>query len=226
MYMVARGVKAVKKVGVWVVAALLFMVAASMSCSGVTEVPNHYSPEDKNGNGRPDSLDMVEAARGEVAHSTRYDAGYYEGGYPPEGRGACTDIIWIALRGAGIDLKALVDEDIAAHTGDYPRVGGAPDPNIDFRRVPNLVVFFEKCAVKLTTEVVPGNTENLIQWQPGDIVVWDGPEHIGLVSEKRRPDGVPLVIHNSGPVASENNALLTWPGEVTHHFRFPAWSID
>ncbi|MBU4532829.1 MAG: DUF1287 domain-containing protein [Eubacteriales bacterium] len=210
--------------------ALLVCVVALSGCGPLTgvevEVPNHYSPEDRNHNGKPDSLDMVEAARAEVTKGTRYDAAYYSEGYPPDGRGACTDIIWVALGGAGIDLKALVDEDIRQFTSDYPRVGLVPEPSIDFRRVPNLVVFFGKYGMTLTTEIIPGDPENLIHWQPGDIVVWDGPEHIGIVSDRRRADGVPLAIHNSGPQASENATLLSWPGEITHHFRYPAWTVD
>ncbi|MDQ7790784.1 MAG: DUF1287 domain-containing protein [Clostridia bacterium] len=210
------------------------LLLALLVCAGLSacaplpgiEVPNHYSPADTNNNGKSDSLDLVEAARAEIARGTRYDAGYYPGGYPPDGLGACTDIIWVALRGAGIDLKALVDEDIRQFTADYPRLGGVPDPNIDFRRVPNLVVFFGKYGMTLTTEIIPGNPENLTEWQPGDIVVWDGPEHIGIVSDRRRSDGVPLAIHNCGPQASENTALLNWPGKITYHFRYPAWTVD
>lgn len=189
------------------------------------EVPTLVSPGDRNHNGNPDSLDMVAAAREEVHKGTVYDGGYYEGGYPPEGRGACTDIIWVALQGIGYDLKAAVDADIARHTGDYPRVNGRPDPNIDFRRVPNQVVFFKKYGTSLTTEVRPGDVENLTQWQPGDIVVFGPPlEHIGIISDKRRPDGVPLLIHNAGPRAAENDRLLSWPSKIAHHFRFPPWS--
>jgi len=62
--------------------------------------------------------------------------------------------------------------------------GGAPDPNIDFRRVPNLVVLFKKKAAVLTTDLEPGNVENLKEWQGGDIVVFAAPhEHIGIVSD-------------------------------------------
>lgn len=152
-----------------VVLSLTVVPIGSMTCLRVTEVPNCFNPVDGNGNGKPDSLDMVEAARSEVAKGTRYDASYYEGGYPPEGHVACTDIIWIALRGAGIDLKALIDEDIAKYTGDYPRVGSAPDPNTDFRRVSNLAVFFKKYGLELTTDVIPGDPENLNNGSPGTL---------------------------------------------------------
>lgn len=39
--------------------------------------------------------------------------------------------------------RRFIDADIAENTGLYPRAQGTPDPNIDFRRVPNLRVFFE-----------------------------------------------------------------------------------
>jgi len=64
--------------------------------------------------------------------------------------------------------------------------------------------------------------ENLKQWQGGDIVVFGPPyDHVGVVSDKRRPDGVPLLIHNAGPCTSENDRLLTWPSPLKYHFRFP-----
>ena len=156
-----------------------------------------------------------------------YDGAYFDGGYPPDGRGVCTDVVWRALAAAGYDLKSLVDADIRANLSSYPRVGGRPDPNIDFRRVPNLVSFFARHALTLTTDVKAGDVANLINWQPGDIVVFGKPtEHVGVVSDLRRADGVPLVIHNAGPWASESDILLTWPTALTHHFRFPWSGLD
>ena len=178
---------------------------------------------DEDGDGVPDLDDIVRGARREVRQKTRYRDGYYRGGYPPEGEGVCTDVVWRALQNAGYDLKEMMDQDIRARTRDYPRVGGRPDPNIDFRRVPNQVVFFKKYALSLTTKVVPGDPENLKKWQGGDIVVFGRPlEHVAVVSDRRRPDGVPLIIHNAGPHAREEDRLLTWPSPITHHFRFPA----
>lgn len=65
-------------------------------------------------------------------------------GYPPANEGVCTDVIWRALQNAGYDLKGMMDRDIREHSGDYPRVKGAPEPNIDLRRVPNQEEFFKK----------------------------------------------------------------------------------
>ena len=177
---------------------------------------------DQDRDGILDLDDIVEGARREVRAKTRYRSAYYQGGYPPEGEGVCTDVIWRALQNAGYDIKAMLDTDIKRNVWGYPRVNGRPEPNIDFRRVPNQLVFFKKHARSLTTEIKPGDPENLMQWQGGDIVVFGRPcEHIGIVSDRRRPDGVPLLIHNAGPHAAEEDRLLTWPSKITAHFRFP-----
>ncbi|HHW43791.1 DUF1287 domain-containing protein [Desulfofundulus thermobenzoicus] len=180
-------------------------------------VVNH----DRDKDGVPDLDDIVAGARKEVQANVSYRSAYYQGGYPPEDEGVCTDLIWRALKNAGYDLKAMMDEDIKKHVRDYPRVNGRPDPNIDFRRVQNQVVFFQKYAENLTTQIKPGDPENLRQWQGGDIVAFGWPfEHIGIVSDRRRPDGVPLLIHNAGPYPREEDRLLTWPSKITHHFRY------
>jgi len=186
------------------------------------EVERLTFPHDEDGDGISDLDDIVAGARAYVETRPRYADGYYAGGYPPEGVGVCTDVIWKALRAAGFDLKAALDADIKAHPGDYPRVGGHPDPNIDFRRVPNLAVFFRKYGQVLTEKVVPGDPENLKEWQGGDIVIF-GPnlDHIGIVSDRRRKDGVPLLIHNAGPWGTEDDSLTRWPTGIHYHIRFP-----
>lgn len=186
------------------------------------EVPGIIFTHDQDGDGLDDLRDFVQGAKDEVKRAPRYRSDYYDGGYPPPSEGVCTDLIWRAFRDAGYDLKSMVDLDIQANLGLYWRVEGSPEPNIDFRRVPNLDVFFKRHAQVLTTEVIPGDAENLQQWQPGDIVVWDRPiEHIGIISDRRRQDGVPYVLHNAGPVASEADILLTWRSKLIGHYRFP-----
>jgi uncharacterized protein len=134
----------------------------------------------------------------------------------------CTDVVWRAMRDAGYDLKALVDKDIRKNTAKYPRIAGNPDPNIDFRRVSNLIVFFQRNGTELTKNIKSGDIENLSQWQPGDIVTFDNPhEHIAIISDKRRKDGVPFILHNAGPTATESDQLQSWPSKITGHFRFP-----
>ncbi len=191
------------------------------------EIKRLLSGKDTDNDGLDDLEDIVAGGRAEVARGPAYASAYYSGGYPPENEGVCTDVIWRAFRDAGYNLKEMIDKDIRESTGAYPRVAGRPDPNIDFRRVPNLVTFFERHAESLTTEVRPYDRENLIHWQGGDIVVFGPPLwHIGIVSDERREDGVPLLIHNGGPCPSENDMLLEWPGPIQYHFRFPGSAAD
>lgn len=188
------------------------------------KIPTIACPSDQDGDGLDDLKDIVAGAKAEVERKPQYRSAYYQMGYPPENEGVCTDVVWRAFRDAGYDLKGLVDQDIRSNKNQYPRigVGGKPDPNIDFRRVPNLISFFRRNGQVLTMEIKPGDIENLTLWQPGDIVTYAPPhEHIAIVSDKRRPDGVPYIIHNAGPIPSESDQLESWPSPMTGHFRFP-----
>lgn len=129
--------------------------------------PLMSSPVDFDGDGIDDYTDILDGARAEVMAAPVYDAGYYEGGYPPDDRGACTDTVWRAFATAGYDLKGMVDADIARDPTAYARVVSSPDPNIDFRRVGVLQVFFSRYAVELGCD-----TADAASWQAGDIVVF------------------------------------------------------
>lgn len=185
------------------------------------EVPLQISSHDQNQNKVPDALDFVAGARSEVERQTIYDGSYYAEGAPPEGRGACTDVVWRAFRQGGYDLRAMVDEDIRLAADKYGAAGQHPDSAIDYRRVQNLQVFFQRHGQVLTTDIKAGDQTNLVQWQPGDIVVFAAPkEHIAIISDRRRRDGVPYIIHNAGPCASEGDYLQSWPSQIIFHFRF------
>jgi uncharacterized protein len=184
------------------------------------DIPHDYVQIDRNNNGIPDPIDIVNAARKEVEQRTKYESNYYAGGYPPDYEGVCTDVIWRGLFGIGINLKELMDEDILQNTELYPRVNGQPEPNIDFRRVPNQYVFFERYTEILTTDVIPGDIENLQQWQPGDIVVWlDGFHHVAIISDRRAKDGTPYIIHNNPPFAAEIK-LKSIQTPIAGHYRW------
>jgi uncharacterized protein len=178
---------------------------------------------DKDKDGILDLDDILEGAKKELDNHPRYKSVYYEGGYPPENEGVCTDVIWRALRNAGFDLKQLMDEDISQNIKQYPWINEKPDPNIDFRRVKNQLVYFRKFAQNLTTEVIPFDKENLKEWQAGDIVVLEKTDHIAVISDKRRNDGVPYIIHNASTYPKEDNKLMKWykSKRIVAHFRFP-----
>lgn len=166
--------------------------------------------------------DIVAAARRQVGVTVHYDPAYralaYPGGDVPIDRGVCTDVIVRALRTArAIDLQRKVHEDLDAHWDAYPhqrRWGlSKPDANIDHRRVPNLMTYLKRTgyAVSLTTDYLPG-----------DIVAWDlgrGILHIGIITGGASVAGTPLVVHNIGAGAREEDILFRFT--IIGHYRLP-----
>ena len=116
-----------------------------------------------------------------------YRSRYYVGGYPNDMYGTCVDVVGIALRDAGYDRREKVNEDVRAHPERYDIEH--PDIDIDFRRVRNLIVFFENNAEVLTSDV-----SEIESWKAGDIVIFRN--HIGIVSDHRNARGIPYVIHH------------------------------
>lgn len=195
-----------------VFAALL--VAAHLSRPGTSYSSSEVSSYDFNGNGLSDAMDLVLGARADAENHPTYDGRYWQGGYPPDNIGVCTDVVWRAFRAAGYSLRDMVDADIAARPSAYPNVTQR-DSNIDFRRVKNLRVFFRTYAVSLTNDI-----RDTDAWQPGDIVIFGNDKHIGIISDKRTESGRPYVIHNGGQNDREEDALGN--DKVTGHYRFDA----
>ncbi len=164
---------------------------------------------------------LVDAARRQIGVTVAYDPAYvglkYPNGDVPSDRGVCTDVVIRALRAAhGYDLQAKVHEDMKAAFSAYPTTWGAkrPDRNIDHRRVLNLERFFEREGWSVPITNQPED------YLPGDIVacvVGGRLPHIMVVSDRRSPKGVPLVIHNIGAGTQEEDLLFTYPH--TGHYR-------
>lgn len=176
------------------------------------------SKSDANSNGVDDYTDILLGARTYVETHPKYKSEYYNGGYPPKEIGVCTDVIWNAFKYAGYNLKEMIDNDIKNHVDDYPRVKGKPDPNIDFRRVPNINVFLKKYATSLSIDI-----KEIKEFQPGDILVYND-KHIAIVSDKRNKKGIPYIIHNDGSFKYEADVLNN--RKLTGHYRFDANNID
>jgi uncharacterized protein YijF (DUF1287 family) len=172
------------------------------------------SPVDFNSNGVDDYLDIMRGARKDAENHPRYDGSYVSGGYPSDDVGVCTDVVWRGFRNAGYSLRDMVDKDIESAPNDYPAVKSR-DKNIDFRRVRNLRVFFDKYAISLTLDI-----DDIEEWQPGDIVIFGDNKHIGIVSDKRNSKGQTYIIHNGGQPNREEDYLKR--GVVTGHYRFDA----
>lgn len=173
------------------------------------------SSTDYDNDGIDDYSDILQGAKIEAEKKTKYKSAYYAGGYPPDTEGVCTDMVWRALKNAGYLLKDMVDEDIKNNVDEYPRVNGKPDPNIDFRRVPNLKVYFERNQISLTTDL-----SKIEEWQQGDIVVF-GDSHIGIISDKRNKKGIPYLLHNAGQLLREEDVLEIYNkyNPITGHYR-------
>jgi len=167
---------------------------------------------------------LVEAARTQVGVTLGYDPAYrriaYPGGDVPLATGVCTDVVIRALRAQGLDLQQRVHEDMRRHFSAYPRHWGLkrPDPNIDHRRVPNLMTWFDRQGLSLKVGQAAAD------YQPGDIVTWDlgrGLQHIGIISDRRSREGTPLALHNIGQGTREEDILFRWP--ILGHYRFAAY---
>lgn len=179
------------------------------------DIETVISKTDYDNDGIDDYTDILQGAKIEVENKPTYKSAYYSGGYPPDNEGVCTDVIWRALKNAGYSLKDMVDEDIKNNVDKYPRVDGKPDSNIDFRRVPNLQVYFERNQINLTTDL-----SKIEEWQPGDIVVF-GSSHIGIISDKRNKKGIPYLLHNGGQPLREEDILEVYNKyePITGHYR-------
>lgn len=166
---------------------------------------------------------LVVAARAQVGVTTRYDPAYhvlaYPGGDVPADRGVCTDVVVRALRSQGVDLQARVHEDMRADFGAYPAIWGLsrPDRNIDHRRVPNLMRWFERQGWQQPISAIA------VDYAAGDIVAWkltgNGLLHVGIVSDRRLADGTPLILHNIARGTREENLLFQHA--IIGHYRMP-----
>ncbi|MDM7933292.1 DUF1287 domain-containing protein [Tabrizicola sp.] len=171
---------------------------------------------------------LTEAARTQIGVTVTYDPAYaalaFPGGDLPRDRGVCTDVVIRALRDAwGIDLQLAVHRDMAGHFAAYPPLWGLtrPDRNIDHRRVPNLRTLLTRIGADLPL------TDGPTPYLPGDIITWTLPgnlSHIGILSDRRTEDGIPLVLHNIGVGAHEEDILFAYP--MTGHYRIGADEAD
>ena len=171
-------------------------------------IETYKSSVDKDGDGIDDQTDFLQSVRNYIATKPKYKSKYYRTGYPDDGFGVCTDVIAFGLRGAGYDLMELVNADIKANKKMYQL--DVVDKNIDFRRVNNLRIFFERNAKSLTTDLT-----DIKEWQGGDIIVFK--THIGVVSDKRNWRGIPFIIHNGGFHFEED--ILEYRTDIVGHFR-------
>jgi uncharacterized protein len=187
------------------------------------QVAGQSDPRPKPSSGSPFLDRLSDAAVERTSHEVRYDPTYfvidYPGGDVPAEVGVCTDEVIRSYRALGVDLQQLVHEDMKSNFALYPRKWGLkkPDTNIDHRRVPNLMVFFERQGAAQAV------TDNARDYKPGDVVTWDlsnGLTHIGVVvavpsaSDESRLQ----IVHNIGAGPKLEDVLFAW--KITGHYRF------
>jgi uncharacterized protein YijF (DUF1287 family) len=180
-------------------------------------------PRPKPSSGSPFLDRLSDAAVERTSHQVRYDPTYFVIPYPngdvPAEVGVCTDEVIRSYRALGVDLQQLVHEDMKSNFALYPRKWGLkkPDTNIDHRRVPNLMVFFERQGAALPV------TDDARDYKPGDVVTWDlgnGLTHIGIVvavpsaSDESRLQ----IVHNIGAGPKMEDVLFAW--KITGHYRY------
>lgn len=202
----------------------ILTLSVAMSCGVLPAAANAQSPlpaaVTAPAAGEELAAKLVEAARGQVGRTLIYDPAYVTLKYPmgdvPEERGVCADVVIRAMRVTGTDLQQVVHEDMKSNFSAYPKTWGlrSTDRNIDHRRVLNLAVFFKRRGYSLPV------TKEARDYRPGDLVtctVAGRLPHIMVVTDRRNADGTPLVIHNIGQGAREEDRLFEFP--ITGHFR-------
>lgn len=151
-----------------------------------------------------------------------YDPAYFSIPYPngdvPAGKGVCTDVVIRAYRKVGIDLQKAVHLDMKQHFAAYPKIWGlkSTDKNIDHRRVPNLMTFFERQDAKKPI------SKTAADYLPGDIVCWSlggAITHIGIVIDQKSADGLRnLIVHNIGVGQVVEDFLFNY--KIIGHYRY------
>jgi uncharacterized protein YijF (DUF1287 family) len=155
---------------------------------------------------------VLSRAQAMAGADIRYDPAYvairFPGGDVPSQTGVCADVVVRSFRAAGLDLQALVHDDMSRSFGAYPALWRlrAPDANIDHRRVPNLMTWFARNGA-----VLPLDRD----FRPCDVVAWDlggGVTHVGVVSDRG------TIVHHIGGRPAEEDVLRAW--RIIGHFAF------
>jgi uncharacterized protein len=166
---------------------------------------------------------LAVAAIERTHHAVRYEPAYVRIPYPngdvsPD-TGVCTDEVIRSYRSLGVDLQKEVHEDMVQNFSAYPHkwtwLLPRPDSNIDHRRVPNLMVFFQRHGESLAI------TQRATDYQPGELVTWDlggGVPHIGIVVDQKGTDGRYMIVHNIGRGPRMEDVLFQW--KITGHYRY------
>jgi len=216
---------AVLKTRLCIVLTTLMLMGCQAARSSMRAVPLDARELEAAQKIKPDAppLEHVNASVLEQTTYTKtYDPSYTKLDYPngdvPKETGVCADVIVRAFRAGGIDLQKELHEDMAGSFNKYPQRWNArrPDKNIDHRRVPNLMTWFDRQGKSQPT------TQDAKDYLPGDVVAWElsgGLLHIGMVSKiKVEQTERYAVVHNIGAGARLEDVLFAW--KIIGHYRY------
>lgn len=174
-------------------------------------IDTYISSIDKDNDGIDDQTDILIGVRNYIKTKPKYKSKYYNTGYSNDEYGVCSDVVANGLLNAGYDLRELVNIDIINNRDDYNI--DVVDKNIDFRRVRNLKIYFERNSISLTTDI-----NDISSWQGGDIIIFKN--HIGIVSDKRNRKGIPFIIHHANPYQLHyEEDILEQRNDIVGHYR-------
>lgn len=191
---------------------------------------------DADGDGINDQKDIMLGAKKQLEVEAKNilllpdEPNYYQGGDPPRDLALATDIVARAFREAGYDLRELVNEDINQNFDRYPLRANwnqnYSDPDIDYRRIQNLEIFFRRNGEPLTAIFNPAEEDNLQQWLPGDVVFFDMDrdgytDNVGIISDSTTRSGTPKVIYNYIEPGYTVEKDILGKEKITGHYRYP-----
>jgi uncharacterized protein YijF (DUF1287 family) len=169
-----------------------------------------------------EQIELSDSALELTKQKVVYDPSYFSIDYPngdvPSDKGVCTDVVIRAYRKIGIDLQKNVHEDMKANFNAYPKIWGlkTTDRNIDHRRVPNLMTYFQR---KGAEKPISDKGKDYL---PGDIVCWNlggAITHIGIVVNQKSNDGKRnLIVHNIGSGQVLQDCLFDF--KIIGHYRY------
>ena len=209
------------------------------------ELPNRFRfidmdntgiTSDANKDGINDQEDIMLGAKKQLENPAKNinieegENNYFNDGDPPENLAISEDIIARAFSKAGFSLKDLVYEDIKYNFDQYQLKENwdqnVCDRNIDYRRIRNLEIFFERNAKDLDILFNASDEQNLNSWLPGDVVFFDmdrdgDSDNVGIISDNTTRDGVPKVIYNYKDPGYTVEKDILKEKIITGHYRFP-----
>ncbi|NKQ41546.1 MAG: DUF1287 domain-containing protein [Sulfurovum sp.] len=163
---------------------------------------------------------FIGASQAQVGKTMTYNPEYVKLKFPngdiPISKGVCTDVIVRAFRALNIDLQERIYRHKKANLKLYKGLYYTDklDPHIDHRRVKNQQAY-------LTARGYRVKRGHKKVFKPGDIVVWKLPgsnlDHIGICTDRTNSQGEPLIVHNVGAGAKEEDVLREY--HIVDHFR-------